>query len=206
MSVRTIAISKSTHQLVHGWAYRLAQALAFARPQPMPPIPADIATRLRPGTIERFRALTPADQRHMIAVSQRLRASGAPDDLWLAGLLHDVGKADGGHHVRLLDRGLWVLLGPLTQATSRIREYPTMPRRWCGLWLAAHHARVGADLLRDLGYDERICWLVAHHEDADSAALDDGLSRLMEADGARHTIPAGKGINLGPLEGARVLR
>ncbi|MGC4191605.1 MAG: HD domain-containing protein [Thermomicrobiales bacterium] len=155
-------------------------------------MPTDIAIYLRPGTIERFRALMSADQRHLLAVGQRLRADGACTDLWVAGLLHDLGKTYQGHHVRLLDRGLWVIAAHVPPIARRIRRQATMPRIGSGIWIAAHHAALGNAMLRELGYNERICTLVALHEDDELAAVDPDLAQLRAADNAPSAIPTRK--------------
>ncbi|MGN6486051.1 MAG: HD domain-containing protein [Thermomicrobiales bacterium] len=178
------------HRLLDTCAYRLGQAAAFARPQSRPEMPTEIALCLRPGTVERFRQLPAADQRHLLAVGASLRETGASQDLWIAGLLHDIGKCHRGRHVHLLDRGVWVFSSHIRPLARRIRELPDMPRAGSGLWIAAHHAALGATTLRELGYSERICTLVAAHEDAVLAQTDPELASLRLADDARHSVPA----------------
>lgn len=170
--------------------YRLHQALAFARPQQPPVVPDEIMRCLLPGTLERFRTLPAADQHHLLAVGDALRTTGAPEHCWLAGFLHDIGKAYEGHHVRTLDRGLWVTAARISPLATIIRNRQVMPRIGGGLWIAAHHATIGAMVVRDLGYPERICMLVAHHEDATMAATDAYLRQLQTADDAPWAIPA----------------
>ena len=189
MTTLRLTSASTAHRVQEACAYRITQALAFARPQRPPAIPAEIANRLRPGTMERFRALPAADQRHLLAVAQSLHAEGAGTDLWLAGLLHDIGKCHRGRHVRLLDRGLWVIVRRIDPIARRIRHRATMPRGWSGLWIAAHHAELGSAMLQELGYAERICALVARHEDDTLAAQDRDLARLRAVDEARHSVP-----------------
>ncbi|MGC4108680.1 MAG: HD domain-containing protein [Thermomicrobiales bacterium] len=176
-------------RLRDAYAYRLGQAIAFATPQRPPAIPPEISLRLRPGTLERLRTLTPADQNHLLAVGQALRAQGVSQDVWISGLLHDIGKSHQGKHVRLLDRGLWVMGSRVPALARAVRRCATMPRFGSGVWIAAHHAELGHDALRELGYNERICTLVAFHEDEVLARLDPELAALRAADDARHAIP-----------------
>lgn len=189
MTTLPLTPAGTVHRLAHACAYRLGQAIAFARPQRPDPIPAEIASRLRPGTLRHFRALTAADQRHLLAVAQSLRAEGASADLWIAGLLHDIGKTHLGKHVRVLDRGLWVTVRQIDPIARRIRDRATMPRGWSGLWIAAHHASLGSALLRDLGYGDRVCVLVAAHEDDALAHDDRELARLRAIDDAWRSVP-----------------
>lgn len=190
MTTLPLAPAGAIHRLLDTGAYRLGQAVAFALPHPEPAMPPEIALCLRPGTIERFRLLPTADQRHLLAVGSRLRDEGASPDLWIAGLLHDIGKTHQGRHVRLLDRGLWVVASHIRPLGRRIRAWATMPRAGCGLWIAAHHAALGAAVLRDLGYGERVCSLVAAHEDDNRARTDPDLALLREADDARRSVPS----------------
>ena len=39
------------------------------------------------------------------------------------------------------------------------------PRFLDGLWWLCRHAEVGASLVRQWGYPERVAWLIEHHED-----------------------------------------
>ncbi|MGB3328351.1 MAG: HD domain-containing protein [Thermomicrobiales bacterium] len=177
--------------------------MAFARPQHAPAIPPEMALRLLPGTVERFRALSAADQRHLLAVGTHLRMTDAQPDLWMAGLLHDIGKSAGGHRVRLWDRVAWVLASRVGPIERMIRAQESMPRFGRGIWIAAHHAELGYTILKELGYNERICTLVAFHADADLARIDPELAELQAADNAPMTLPAPRMISHIPEEARR---
>jgi hypothetical protein len=137
---------------------------------------------LTPQQLERFAQLPAFDQQHLCRVANHLRANGVTErDLLTAGLLHDIGKSDGVHRVRLLDRVGKVLLKRFAPGTlARIAErYPE--GRLPGLALAVRHPEVGAEIARELGCSERTCWLIRHHE-APSDLGDADLDRLQAAD------------------------
>lgn len=190
----------AVHRLADACVYRLRQALAFAKPQRPPMIPADIALHLLPGTVGRFRALAPADQRHLLAVAQHLRADGASNDLWIAGLLHDIGKAYEDQRVGVPDRAVWVIASRSTPIARLVRQQTIMPRLGGGVWIAAHHAELGGAIVRELGYNERICALVGFHDDAARAQFDPELARLRAADDAPFSVPSQRRTSEVPLE------
>ncbi len=141
---------------------------------------------LMPGELALFRRMSAHDQAHSERVAGRLLANGHFDsDLIAAALLHDVAKAGtpqfpGG--VRLPDRVLRVLLGRF--ALGGLRWLASeLDRPLCrGLYLAVHHARLGAELAHAAGSSERTCWLIAAHEA--SVPQDPDLQRLIASDGA----------------------
>ncbi|MCO5228767.1 MAG: hypothetical protein M9934_10865 [Thermomicrobiales bacterium] len=57
-----------------------------------------------------FRILPNGDQRHLVAVYQRLLNETDDDDTITAGLIHDVGKACAKCRITLIDRGFHVIL------------------------------------------------------------------------------------------------
>ena len=80
-----------------GVSYRLRQALAFFDPR----VPADARNqalaRLNADEQALFRRLSPADQRHALAVHEAARDAWPQDaPLQIAALLHDVGKGRPG--------------------------------------------------------------------------------------------------------------
>jgi putative nucleotidyltransferase with HDIG domain len=105
-----------------------------------------------------------------MAVHAEALAQGLEPETCQAALLHDIGKASlAGEHVTTVERILNVL---------PMRMHPERSNRVTGINLARHHAVIGAERLRALGVDERVCWLVEHHDD-DSAA--DAQLRLLQA-------------------------
>jgi HD domain len=124
------------------------------------------------------------DQTHLVRVWQWLVDLAVEDqDLLTAGLLHDVGKVDGNARVRLVDRGLKVVLRAAWPGLLDRLSRPGGPRWAAGLYLAVHHPELGAQRARALGCSERVCWLIEHHETQPDFG-DPGLRLLRQADRA----------------------
>lgn len=140
-----------------------------------PNIPDELKTRLLPGTEELFRDLSPADQAHSIAIALQLLERDASDALVIAGLLHDIGKVQRRHRITVLHRVAHVLIRrAIPGSVEWLRQLPDPPRGLGGMWALAVHDITGERIVRDLGYDERVQWLVRHHQtcDADDPELD----------------------------------
>ena len=130
-----------------------------------------IAAILTPAALDLFDRMPVDAQRHSLNVLQTLRSAGhAQADLWVAALLHDVGKlAAEEAGVRL---GLW-LRGPLVLAEA---VAPAFVRRLAvhhpdGGWRYAlhvhlEHPRIGSDWAQAAGCSALTCWLIEHHQDA----------------------------------------
>jgi hypothetical protein len=150
-------------------------------------VPSDLADLINDDVRQAFQRLTPADRSHLIGVSEHLRNAGWEREVVTAGLLHDIGKAVSGIRITVVDRGLWVILNRLqpSWATS-LANRKTQPRIGAGMWALARHAESGASMLAAIGYNQRVCWLVRHHECRD---IDDpGLRALIAADDARQPV------------------
>jgi hypothetical protein len=163
--------------------YRIRQGLHAIRPA----IPSDqeeiLVATLTPAQGKAFRALSRHDQSHCCRVYRLLQSEGAPHDLLVAALLHDVAKAGPDRRVRLPDRVARVVLRRFTpRLLARLSRLPA-PRWRGGLALAVHHPGLGSERARALGCSERACWLIAHHEDV-PVPDDPDLKRLVRADHA----------------------
>jgi hypothetical protein len=145
----------------------------------------DVDPRLLPNehVYRLFQGLHPHDQRHLIAVYEKAVAAGLPPDICTAGLLHDIGKVTlAGTRISLVARIAHVLLQ---------RFSPTLETRLIlgsGLWLgvglrlAQNHGKLGADRLRALAVDPRICEIVERHDDC--SYPDRAVHLLQEIDSA----------------------
>jgi putative nucleotidyltransferase with HDIG domain len=139
---------------------RLRQTYRHLRVTPDDDLVAELPSVARPIVM----AMSPSDRRHALVTYGALRASGADDELALAGLLHDMGKPPGA----LLVHRVAAALSPwLAEQLGRIgREY-------------AHHAARGADMARELGLSPRIVTVIARHHERPRDA-DDRMLRAAE--------------------------
>ncbi len=161
--------------------YRISQGLAYLRPRRAERVDARLRALLTQTEFDLLRHLSLPDREHHLTVYERLARHGCGDaDLLKAALLHDTGKADGGTRVGLWDRTLAVILS--TAGPGMLERLGNAEgRRWRrSLHLAATHARRGAVLARNIGCNDRVCWLIAHHHDH---GIDDkDLALLQRAD------------------------
>lgn len=127
--------------------------------------------------------LTPFDRAHHLRVHRLLVEAGHDDpDLLLAGLLHDVGKADERGRVSVPHRAVHVLLARLAPSLlNRLAGNAGWFRH--GLWLSLRHAEIGACMVAAAGGSQRCCALIAHHS-APSSSADPLLAALVAADNA----------------------
>ncbi|HEV2065498.1 MAG TPA: HD domain-containing protein [Thermomicrobiales bacterium] len=166
--------------------HRLRQTLfylssAWPGPRSSPAIPCAIASELRPGTAEIFKQLAQADQVHAIDVAMGLAELGAPPDLVIAGLLHDIGKVQDSYRITVADRIAHVLMCRFAPTTvDRLRRSIAPRGGTQGLWALSVHDHVGAGIVRDLGYGDRIEWLVRHHQTPDPDDPDLLLLQVMD--------------------------
>lgn len=162
---------------------RLVQGLRGLNPQRAGAnVDRSLLELLTPEQRARFEAMPAFDQQHLCRVANHLRAQGVTDrDVLLAGLLHDIGKADRHAHVRLTDRVAKVLLKRVSPGTLKqvAASYPN--GRFSGLALTVLHPEIGAEMARQMGCSERTCWLIRHHEDERDLG-DPDLERLKAAD------------------------
>lgn len=147
--------------------YRLQQVVRYAhnKTDSAPTLPEGALERLTPPMEHQFRILGIADQEHLIRVYMALVDLGADNDTITAGLIHDVGKACAKCRITVVDRGLHVILSrfaaPLYRRFAAIEVAPTLVR---GLHRLANHAERGALAASQAGYNDRVVYLIRHHE------------------------------------------
>lgn len=146
-------------------------------------VPDTLACLFKGDIASRFAALPASDRLHLLTVATMLAERGASADLVTAGLIHDIGKQVPGIRVTIPDRVIKVLMDWLTpSAVTRLKSRPTPPMLGKGVWVLCRHAQTGAEAIAAAGYNDRVHWLVAHHEHHD---LDDPeLALLAEVDEA----------------------
>ena len=78
--------------------------------------------------------------------------------------MHDIGKSQGDRSVRFVDRAAKVILGGISPGLlRRVARRPTVS--WsAGIALAVHHPAFGAQLAKELGCNETVCWLIHYHK------------------------------------------
>lgn len=107
----------------------------------------------------------------------------------VAGLLHDIGKAAGSRPPTILDRAVVVIARRAAPALiAALQRRGATPRWFSGIWVLACHARLGADMLRPLGYDDSVCDLVASHDDLAFQSPDLTMLRRADDEQARHVL------------------
>lgn len=157
---------------------------AFSRP-----VDFALAERfLNPAQMALFRQMGRAEQLHSLNVLRDLLAEApTPDDLAVAALLHDCGKAR-------YPLAVWMK----TEKVLLQKFVPALARRWAdgspnnlfqrGLAVGKHHPVWSAEQVGPTGASERALWLIRHHQQraATLAAHPDYplMQRLQRADDA----------------------
>lgn len=188
---------RAWHRARHRIRQFFSVAGATLAPVDEPYVIAKLAGQADPGTLLRlYRTLTRAEQHHGIEVCRALERAGQVDpDLYVAALLHDVGKTICPP--RLWERVLVVLVEALCPRYARdwgcvaADEGATVARGWGrGFIVRRNHARWGAKMVAEAGASPRAVALIHHHHDAlpvdvATGSLDaDLLTALQAADEA----------------------
>lgn len=147
--------------------HRIRQVMYYANidRQPVPKLPADVRERLTEPMEIQFRVLSTGDQRHLLRVFRYLQEHGSEEDTAIAGLLHDVGKGCLKCNIGIAERCAHVFLSRLLPGPyGMFARMGIPPNRLMGLHRLANHAWRGALAARQAGYNERVAWLIEHHE------------------------------------------
>lgn len=169
-----------------GWlrsaSLRVAQVHRALRPAAPFGCDSLAAAALAPPALAAYRAMPAVERAHGCRVADRVGADASPE-LFVAALLHDLGKNDDRGGVRLHHRVGRVVLGRV--ATGMLRWPAVSPAEgWRRGWvLAVHHPVIGARRARDLGCRPRAVWLIANHERR-GVSDDPELALLQSADAA----------------------
>lgn len=162
--------------------YRVIQFAQQVAPRRMGPIDAALQAELQPAEWDLVARLTAGDRAHLFDTWRRLVETGCDDPGVLkAALLHDIGKVGDRGRVYLAHRVAVVILRRFAPPLLDLLAGTGVPGWRYGFYLALEHPRVGAELARVAGCDPRVCWLIAHHQDA-GAADDCGLAMLQAVD------------------------
>jgi putative nucleotidyltransferase with HDIG domain len=118
----------------------------------------DLDDLLSPLERDLFWRLAPSDQRHSVAVMRYLRRHGVDDRVLLrAALLHDVGKTSAP--IQLWQRVVHVLARAWAPGVAAWLARTGIGWRR-GFYALAHHERLGAEMLSQIGADLEVVRLV----------------------------------------------
>ncbi len=141
-----------------------------------------LADYLTKAELEVFMTLPDFDKKHSLDVAKHLYHQGAELELVRAGLLHDIGKARCPE-LTIEKRSICVMLEAVAREYARDKAAKKRGRLGRALYVHQNHSEIGAEILEILGCtDDRIIWLVRHHDDKQAAEKDDELAAFIAID------------------------
>lgn len=114
-----------------------------------------------------FQQLSHGEQHHALNVLRDVLAQSTetPEDLAIACLLHDVGKAR--YRLSIWQRSLAVLVKKIAPSLEkRLSADETLSQWRAPFVVRRHHPKWGAKMMCQTLCQKRAVWLVAHHADA----------------------------------------
>ena len=151
------------------WTYRFWQLWSAVQATPDAEDWQLVKQILTPDLAQLFAKLDRSEQAHAIRVCRQLIQEGETNPLLLsAALLHDIGKTR--YRLRLWER-VWIVIFGWFKKEFQVPliltdEAPQKAKWWKRpLLVGQYHPRWGASLLRQHGADERVIWLVEHHQE-----------------------------------------
>ncbi|MGQ9493346.1 MAG: hypothetical protein ACUVR2_06240 [Anaerolineae bacterium] len=142
---------------------------------------AEFSAHLNEAQVTLFQQMSPAEQRHALAVLHTLQRAGHHEAaLAQAALLHDVGKVGG--RIKLWHRVTTVLLQAIHPALLH-RLAVDDPRSWrYPFYAQLHHAQRGAELVAQAGVHPLVVALIRwHHTRPCESELDSEGQALLAA-------------------------
>ncbi|MGE3960942.1 MAG: HD domain-containing protein [Dehalococcoidia bacterium] len=152
--------------------YRVRQFTRGLRPRLDAAEIAEARGRLSAAEFSLFLHAQARDRRHSMDLYRLLQQEGAPQEMLVAALVHDVGKGQ----LATWHRVAFVLLGPAVG----ILAGASGPRWRRALWRLRHHARLSAEMLRQAGSDPRVIEIVEAH--TRPASRDPEIAAFIRAD------------------------
>lgn len=131
---------------------------------------------------ELFFQLAKRDQRHSFDTTWKLINRGYDEkDLIRFALLHDIGKKK--ERINLLHRISFVILERLwPKYIANVNVGKKKKSFKTGLYCLENHPKIGADLLTEIGEDQRIVEWVKEHHNLKAIEMNKNLKILREAD------------------------